>query len=367
MLTSSRIPQSAASATPDEELPLVHLVAREAQVGRDVLERDAPPEPVLHRAHPRRHVAERLLGVREREQVVEVPPAHARPAQVVRYDGRLDAPRERSERVEVGEVERVGRADVQRDAVEDQRRERAHVLDDAPRPPARARGGSPRSPRRSSTRSAPRAPRSSTSRWWAVRRPTPTPRKGACSTLLRRLLLRGLALVGRQHQEALALAGVLARALVRGGVAVALALAAVHALALDLPVARLLGGGGRRRLGEEQGAGGGGQDRGRRLHGSSLSRSSSVRDAMLPQRRRRGKRPSSATTCWRPPSGRSAMRAAPASRGAGSPSTRHATTPSEQPDGLRTSISTARQRTRKPGHASGTHGREAQVRAAVEA
>ena len=76
-----------------EKLPLVHRRAGELDVRRRVLERDRRAEEVLHRAHAARDVAERLLGVRHRQEVVRVLLRHARPAKVVGHPARARASR----------------------------------------------------------------------------------------------------------------------------------------------------------------------------------------------------------------------------------------------------------------------------------
>jgi len=63
LLTSSRIRQSARAAIS--------------------LRQDPAAAEVLHRAHALDDVGERLLGIRQRQQVVRVAPGDTRPAQVV--------------------------------------------------------------------------------------------------------------------------------------------------------------------------------------------------------------------------------------------------------------------------------------------
>jgi hypothetical protein len=62
-------------------------------------------------------VFHRLLDVGEGQEIVRVDSLDAAPAQVIRDPCGLDLLRERHEIVEVGLVERVGRADRQRDTV----------------------------------------------------------------------------------------------------------------------------------------------------------------------------------------------------------------------------------------------------------
>ena len=57
-----------------QELPFRHARLREADVARDVLEQNAPAEEVLDPPHPLGDVCDRLLGVRQRQQIVNAKP-----------------------------------------------------------------------------------------------------------------------------------------------------------------------------------------------------------------------------------------------------------------------------------------------------
>ena len=109
----------------------------EAQVSRDVLQRDAAAKPVLHPADALHDMVDRLLGPRQRQQVVEIVAAVAGPAQVVRDPGRREALGEGMQTVEVAAVERVGGPDREGDTVEGDREVAADPLQDAQRSPAR--------------------------------------------------------------------------------------------------------------------------------------------------------------------------------------------------------------------------------------
>jgi len=121
-----------------EELPLGHDRVRKGEVARDVLDEDLPVQPLLHGAHARDDVRQRLLGERQRKQVVRIVAADAAPAKMVRNPRRLEAPRQGRELPQIGLVQRVGRAERQRRAVEDRGGHRAR---------ARSRTASGRPPR----------------------------------------------------------------------------------------------------------------------------------------------------------------------------------------------------------------------------
>ena len=82
-------------------------------------------------------VLERLLVERDREQIVGVQPRHAGPAQVIGDPTRPHGVRQLFELFQVVEVERVGAADRQRDAVHDDGVALGDLLQDVARPAAR--------------------------------------------------------------------------------------------------------------------------------------------------------------------------------------------------------------------------------------
>lgn len=77
------------------------------------------PEHILHDADAPRYVPQRLLGERYRQQVVGVSPGHPGPAHVIADPPRPGSYRQPAQPVQVAEVQRVGTADGQRDAVQD--------------------------------------------------------------------------------------------------------------------------------------------------------------------------------------------------------------------------------------------------------
>ncbi len=102
-----------------QELPLGERRVPVADVAGDVFEQDAPAQELLHRRHPAYDVADRLLGVGKRQQVVEVLPGEAGPAQVIGDPQRLHALGQRLDLAQIVLVERVGAADRQGHAVHD--------------------------------------------------------------------------------------------------------------------------------------------------------------------------------------------------------------------------------------------------------
>ncbi len=85
--------QPAAGARGDRrhELVLGDRRFREREIARHVLHEQLAAEKVLHGRHAHAHVIERLLGIRQRQQVVEVPAGDAAPAQVFGNRGGRDA------------------------------------------------------------------------------------------------------------------------------------------------------------------------------------------------------------------------------------------------------------------------------------
>ena len=65
------------------ELPLGHLGLAEGDVARHVLERQPASEKVLNLADAVDDVVQRLLGVGDGQEVVQVHPVHAGPAQMI--------------------------------------------------------------------------------------------------------------------------------------------------------------------------------------------------------------------------------------------------------------------------------------------
>ena len=115
-----------------QELPFGDPGGGVGEVAGDILQHDAPPEPLLHLGNPAHHVGQRLLGEGHGQEVVRVVPPEGAPAEVVRDPGRLHRLRERPDVIEVLDVQRVHRADGQGYAVEHQRPVPAHGLQNRP-------------------------------------------------------------------------------------------------------------------------------------------------------------------------------------------------------------------------------------------
>ena len=100
----------------------VIVEAAKLDVARDVLEqRCAGRAASWTCADARGDVRERLFGVGQRQQVVQVAPVDAGPAEVIGDPGRLEASRERRSVAQVRAIERIGAADRHRDAVQHDR------------------------------------------------------------------------------------------------------------------------------------------------------------------------------------------------------------------------------------------------------
>ncbi len=91
LFTSSSSPQPDRSTSAAQELPLGQLRRREGKVGAEVLDQDLAAEHVLHLAHPGREVLDGFLGLRQRQQVVEVFAARVTPAGVLADERGLEA------------------------------------------------------------------------------------------------------------------------------------------------------------------------------------------------------------------------------------------------------------------------------------
>jgi hypothetical protein len=104
-----------------EELPLAHRGALEFHVRTGVFEHERPLEHVLHFADARDDVAQAFLGVRQRQQVVQVAARDAGPAQMVRHPVRLRRARQFLQVARYARIEGIGAADRERHAVHDDR------------------------------------------------------------------------------------------------------------------------------------------------------------------------------------------------------------------------------------------------------
>jgi hypothetical protein len=112
-----------------EKFRFAHLRRCEPDVARDVLEQDAATEHVLHSLHTLRNVRERVLGVRQRQQVVQIDSVDTRPAEVIGDPGGLDALAQAAQLRKVSGVERIAAADRERDAVQHDRITLADALE----------------------------------------------------------------------------------------------------------------------------------------------------------------------------------------------------------------------------------------------
>ena len=116
-----------------DEFPLAQRGVGEGDVAARVLEHEGPLEDVLHDADALDDVLERRLVERNRQQVVGVAAGHTCPADVVGHPVRTDRVRERLQFSEVVEVEGVGGADRQGDAVHHDAVALGDLLEDIPR------------------------------------------------------------------------------------------------------------------------------------------------------------------------------------------------------------------------------------------
>ena len=108
----------------------------ERDVGAQVLDQHLATEEVLQLAHARRQVLDGLLGVGQRQQVVEMLAVDVGPASVFADEVRLETTHGVSHPAQVLAVERVRRAEAQPDSVQAQRVGRANTLECAHRGPA---------------------------------------------------------------------------------------------------------------------------------------------------------------------------------------------------------------------------------------
>ena len=110
-------PASGASRQLGQEFPFRHFGIVELNVGRDILEHDGAAEEVLHQLDAADDMIERLPGVGDRQQIVQVLAVDAGPAQMVRHPFRLDASGEVLQGLQIFEIGRRGGGDRHRHAV----------------------------------------------------------------------------------------------------------------------------------------------------------------------------------------------------------------------------------------------------------
>lgn len=73
-----------------EKLPLGDRGGREFQIAGDILDQNAPAQDFLDLAHPSGHVAERLFGLGERDEIVQVTAPDRAPAQMLGHQPRRE-------------------------------------------------------------------------------------------------------------------------------------------------------------------------------------------------------------------------------------------------------------------------------------
>ena len=109
----------------------------ELDIGRGVLQHQRPSEIVLDQLHPVDDMIERLMGVGDRQQVVQVLPVNTGPAQVIRNPARLDPLGEILQHLEIVEVGRRGGGDRERHAMHDDGEALPDAVEDTQRLTAR--------------------------------------------------------------------------------------------------------------------------------------------------------------------------------------------------------------------------------------
>ncbi len=119
-----------------QELPFGHRGVLVGQVARNILDQNAPAQPLLHVADSRRGRGHRFFGERQREQIVRVMPSERAPAKMVGDPRGLEAADQRQQVVEVALADRIDAADIERNAMQDDRSGRPCALENLQRPPA---------------------------------------------------------------------------------------------------------------------------------------------------------------------------------------------------------------------------------------
>ena len=114
-------PATGASRQLADEFPLGHLRLGEGDVGRHILDGETPAEEILHVIDAIDDVVERLLGVGHGQEVVQVHPMDAGPAEMIGDPFGLNALGEGLQSAQIVHVEWSGRGDRQRNAVHDDR------------------------------------------------------------------------------------------------------------------------------------------------------------------------------------------------------------------------------------------------------
>ena len=118
------VEQQAAAAQPDElaqELGFAQRRLRETQVAGRVLDRYLPAQRLLQALHVAHDDGERLFGVGQRQEVVEVAAAVAAPGKMVRHQRRLEPLHQGGDARQMRLVEPVHRAQRQADGMNGER------------------------------------------------------------------------------------------------------------------------------------------------------------------------------------------------------------------------------------------------------
>jgi hypothetical protein len=130
-------PASGTAGQFGEKLPFRHLGIVELQVGRDILQHDGAAEKILHQLHPADDMVQCLIGVGNRQQIVQILAVYAGPAQMIGNPFRLDAFGEIAKPLQIFEIGRRGGGDRQRHAVHHHRIALANPVEHAQRLAAR--------------------------------------------------------------------------------------------------------------------------------------------------------------------------------------------------------------------------------------
>ena len=131
-----QVEQQAAAATPCEraqEIGFRHLLDREAQIGRRILDEDGPPQHGLHFLDMADHERQRRFGIGKRQQVVEENSVVRGPGQMLGDDEGLVTVGHFLQACEVARCHPTGRADRQAHAMQGKRIERAYALQEVMR------------------------------------------------------------------------------------------------------------------------------------------------------------------------------------------------------------------------------------------
>ena len=121
-----------------DEIGLAHRRVAKGDIGRRVFQQDRPPDRFLHLIDMIADVAERRLGVGQRQQIVEIAGLVRRPGEMLGHQRRLVALDETAEARKMRPVERLRTADRHAHAVQRHRMVAAEALQRAMRRSARA-------------------------------------------------------------------------------------------------------------------------------------------------------------------------------------------------------------------------------------